>query len=412
MTDIAQAEGSEQRVLAAIDAGALVRDLQAVVRARSVTGDEAEAQAVVATCADAAGLAVETWEMDLEELRHAIGYPGEEAARTRAVGLAARLGEGRRRIVLNGHVDTVAAGTESWQRDPFSGEVAGGHVHGRGALDMKAGLVAAMHALRAIRAAGVRLGGEAVLQSVASEEDGGLGTFDAVRRLGHADAALIPEPTALELVTAQAGALTFEGVVEGHSAHAAFRLEGTSAIDRYLPLHEALHRLEQERNRDVSHPLMSELELPYPILVGRLEAGEWSSTVPDRLRFEGRVGVRVGEPVEDARAAVERVCAGVVSQLRWAGGQFASADTPVDHPFTGLVRRAAADVLGSEPRVVGVPYGADMRLFTAAGIPCVMIGAGDPHAAHAPDESVPVDEVVDACRIMALTVLRFLGEAG
>src|SRR5262249_53283538 len=158
------------------------------------------------------------------------GFPGLEAERSAALGVTARLGAGRRRIVLNGHIDTVSPGTRPWQRPPYGGEVADGWLHGRGALDMKGGLVAALHAPRAIGRSGVELGGEAVLQSVVSEEDGGLGTFDAVRRLGGADAAIIPEPTRLELVCAQAGALTFAGVVAGRGAHAAFRLEGESAI--------------------------------------------------------------------------------------------------------------------------------------------------------------------------------------
>src|SRR5204862_523128 len=82
--------------------------------------------------------------------------------------------------------------------------------------------------------------------------------------------------------------LTLEGVVPGVAAHAAHRLQGVSAIDRYLPVHQALAAHERALNADVEHPLMRALELPYPLLVGRVEAGEWSSSVPDRLRFEGR----------------------------------------------------------------------------------------------------------------------------
>ena len=138
---------------------------------------------------------------------------------------------------------------------------------------------------------------EVVLVAVASEEDGGLGAFAALERDAAFDACLIPEPTGFDVVCAHAGALTFEGVVPGVAAHAAHRLEGVSAIDRYVPLHEALAEHERALNADVEHPLMRALELPYPLLVGRLEAGEWSSSVPDRLRFEGRAPVRVGEDV-------------------------------------------------------------------------------------------------------------------
>ena len=401
----------EEQVLAALDEEALIRSLQALVEVPSVTGDERRAQERMAELCHEAGLAVETWDIDLEALKADPDFPGLEAPRTEAVGLAARLGTGGgRRLVLNGHIDTVAAGTLPWRFGATSGRLEDGAVHGRGSLDMKGGLAAALAALRAVRAAGVELPGEVVLQSVVSEEDGGLGTFDAVRRLGGADAALIPEPSRLEVMCAQAGALTFEGVVTGRSAHAAYRLEGVSAIDRYVPLHQALHDYERRMNEDVEHPLMRELELPYPLLVGRLEAGEWSSSVPDRLTFEGRVGVPVGTPVEQVRAEVEALAEGV-ADLHWEGGQFASAVTPLDHPFVALVRRAAGDVLGAPPALRGVPYGADMRLFTAAGIPCVMCGPGDPHVAHTTDESLPVVDLVRAARMMALVVVRFLGGA-
>ena len=397
----------ERRVCESIDAERLCADLAALVRVRSVTGDEADAQALMGELMRASGLAVESWDADLAALRGAPGFPGGEASRTRAVGLAGRLGSGGRRVVLCGHIDTVPEGSESWRHDPYGGVIADGAVHGRGSLDMKGGLVAGLHALRAIHASGVQLAGEAVLQSVVSEEDGGLGAFDAIRRIGHADAALILEPTGLDVVCAQAGALTFTGTVRGKAAHAAARLEGVSAIDRYLPIHERLRTLEDERNRDVAHPQMRELRLPYPILVGRLVAGEWSSTVPDRLVFEGRFGVRVGEQIEDARTVLEGALGGLC-ELEWTGGQFASGETPHDHPAAQAALAAASDVRGVTARVIGVPWGADMRLYCAAGIPCVMCGPGGVELAHAVDERVEVEQLVAAARIAALFVLRSL----
>ena len=120
-------------------------------------------------------------------------------------------------------------------------------------------------------------------------------------------------------MVAHGGALTFVGTVRGRSAHAAVRLEGVSALDRYVPIHRALAEHERRVNADVAHPLMRALPLPYPLLVGRLETGRWSSQVPDALRFEGRLGVRVGEPVEDARAALEAAGRGGRRRARAAG---------------------------------------------------------------------------------------------
>src|SRR5687768_2469082 len=181
---------------------------------------------------------------DLDALRAHPGHPGEEAPRTELVGATVTL-PGRDpqapRLCVNGHLDVVPEGTEPWARDPWSGTVDAGSVHGRGAVDMKGGVVAALHALGALHAAGARLPGDVVLQAVASEEDGGLGAFAALQRDASFAACLIPEPTELQIVCATGGALTFTGVVQGRSAHAAQRLEGVSAIDRYMPIHAALH---------------------------------------------------------------------------------------------------------------------------------------------------------------------------
>src|SRR3712207_6421873 len=127
---------------------------------------------------------------------------------------------------------------------------------------MKGGVVAALHAMAALRASGGAVP-EVVLQCVGSEEDGGLGTFAALERDAAFDAALIPEPTGWGVACAQAGALTFTGSLLGRATHAAFRLAGCSALDRYVAVRLALREHERRVNADVEHPLMRALELPY-----------------------------------------------------------------------------------------------------------------------------------------------------
>ena len=405
---------AEARALAAVDPAALAADVSSLVRERSVTGHERGAIERLAALAEARGLAAAVDEHDLGALRGAEGYPGEEAARTELVGARVTLpGAGAARLCLNGHLDVVAPGDARWAHDPFAGVVADGRVHGCGSVDMKAGVVAALHAMAAVRATAGAAPAEVVLQGVASEEDGGLGTFAALEADDRFDAALITEPTGFDVVVAHGGALTFVGTVRGRSAHAAMRLEGVSALDRYVPIHRALAEHERRVNTDVAHPLMRALPLPYPLLVGRLETGRWSSQVPDALRFEGRLGVRVGEPVGEARAALEAAVAaaddglGPPAEIVWTGGQFASAETPADAPFVGLVRAAGADELGAPPRVAGVPYGADMRHFTARGIPCVMFGTPGLERAHAADEYVDVADALRIARALVRVILRF-----
>jgi acetylornithine deacetylase len=403
---------AEDRAVAAVDPERLVADTAALVRARSPTGDERAALECLAGLAEALGLRAELVEHDLAALRAHPAHPGEEADREELLGLVvtvpgSRSGAGAPRVALNGHVDVVDAGDPAaWTHPPFAGAVAGGAIHGRGSVDMKGGVVAALHALAA---AAPHAQAEAVLLAVGGEEDGGLGTFAALERDARFDAALIPEPTAFGVVCAQAGSLTFTGTVPGRAAHAAVRREGVSAIDRYLPVHAALAEHERRLNAGVTHRLMAALELPHPVLVGRLRAGTWASTVPDRLEFEARLGVRLDQTLDEARAALEAAVRAACpdATVAWTGGAFAPGETAPDHPWVGLVRAAAADELGGDaPPVLGVPYGADLRLFTARGIPAVMFGPPGIERAHAVDELVRADDLVTVARTLARVLVR------
>jgi acetylornithine deacetylase len=381
---------------------ALTRDAAALVRIPSVTGDERQALEALAELATAYGLVADLHEHDLSALRAHAAYPGEEARRDELWGLTVTRPGRRGRIALNGHVDVVTPGTVTWRHGAWSGALADGRLHGRGAVDMKGAVVAALHALTALDDDGP----EVVLQCVASEEDGGLGTFAALERDAAFDAALIPEPTGFAVVCAQAGALTFRIVVPGRSAHAATRLEGSSAIDRYVRVHAALQALEQRINAAVEHPLMQALALPYPLSVGQVHGGEWSSQVPDRVEAEGRVGVPIGADAAEIRGALEATVARALddgeapAEVHWTGGAFLPAETPPDDPWAARVARAVSAERGAPARTVGVPYGADMRLFTAKGIPCVMAGTTGLARAHAVDEWVAVDELVALARII------------
>ena len=370
----------------------LVDDLQAAVRVPSLTGSEKPVLELLAERGAALGLRAELREYHLETDGD---WPGQEVERTELWGLTlTRAGKGPR-LALCGHVDVVDIGTEPWSRDPFSGEIAGGRLHGRGSVDMKAGVIAAMHGLVAAAP-----GREVVLHCVSSEEDGGQGCFAELERDSEYAACLITEPTGFETVCAQGGSLTVVGEVHGKAAHAAERLYGRSAIDAYLPIHQALADHERALNADVADVLMRELELPYPLVVGTLRAGEWASTVPDRLTFTCRLPVRVGETFDEAVAAMQEVVGPEVG-LRVDGGRFEAARTDEHGPFAQLVR----DVAGGG--FAGVPWGADMRLWTAKGIPTVMCGTHGIERAHAVDEYVEIADVERLAGLVQQVVERF-----
>ncbi|WP_030269625.1 ArgE/DapE family deacylase [Streptomyces sp. NRRL B-24484] len=413
----------EAAALAAVDEAAVARTLLDLIAIPSVTGSaaESEIQHHLAGLLDGLGLETDLWSMDLPALRADPDFPGTEAPREEAWGLVAGTGgDDGPTVVLQGHVDVVPPGDAAqWVGDPFVPRVAGDVVHGRGACDMKAGLVAHLAALAAIRASGARLRGRVAVHFVVGEEDGGLGAFGTLRRGYTGDACLITEPTGGTLVTANAGALTFRIEVHGRAAHASTRNEGVSAVDAYLPVHAALARLEAARNHDPD-PLMAEYPIPYALSVGKVRAGDWASSVPDRLVAEGRLGVRLGEDPAAAMAALEecvaRACAADPwlrehpASVTWPGGLFASGRLPAGHPLGGLVRAAHADAVGGPAlRERGAPYGSDLRLYAAAGVPTLQFGPGDVRVAHSPREQVSVRETAEVARTLVLAVLRAVG---
>ncbi|GHH80277.1 acetylornithine deacetylase [Streptomyces sulfonofaciens] len=415
---------AEAAALDAIDEEDIARQLLELLAIPSVTGSPAESdlQHLLARRLQRLGLDVDLWSMDLPALRADPGFPGTEAPREEAWGLVATTppsGDGPT-MILQGHVDVVPSGdTARWVGDPFVPRVVGDTVHARGACDMKAGLVAELAALAAVRACGVRLRGRVAAHFVVGEEDGGLGAFGTLRRGHTGDACVIAEPTAGALVTANAGALTFRIEVPGKAAHASTRDEGVSAIDGYVAIHAALARLEARRNVDAD-PLLAHHPVPYSVSVGTLRSGDWASSVPDLLVAEGRLGVRLDEDPALARAELERcvalACAGDPwlrrhpAAVTWPGGQFASGRLPAGHPLRDLLRGAHQDVTGgAETPERGAPYGSDLRLYAGAGVPTLQFGPGDVRVAHSPSEKVSVTETVRVARTLVLAVLRGVG---
>lgn len=421
---MAQLTRAEERALAAIDRDAVVTSLVDLLAVPSISGSDAECdvQHRLAKDVHALGLDVDLWAMDLDELTGADGFPGTEAPRNEAWGLVGtQAGESEiPALVLQGHVDVVPPGDLAhWRTAPFEPTLRDGRIHARGACDMKAGVVANLAAVRAIRESGVRLRDGLALHLVIGEEDGGLGAFGTLRR-GHTGAAcVITEPTSGTLVTGAAGALTFTLEVPGAATHAATPYAGSSAIDSYVRLHMGLQSLQAERNRIVE-PLMREYPTPYPLVIGRVQAGDWSSSVPDRLVAEGRLGLRIDEDPAAARAELE-YWVGVVAEadpylrdhppvVTWSGGQFAGGSLPAGHPLADVVATAHADVTGSgAPRERGAPYGSDLRLYAGSGIPTLHYGPGDVRLAHGPEEAVEVDEVVRVVEALVLTAIRTCG---
>jgi acetylornithine deacetylase len=408
----------------AIDVKRIEADLRTLIRIPSVTGSEEAVQAAMERLFREIGLETERIETDPAAFAADPDFPGAEMPRSSLPVVTGRLGRpGGRRLLLVGHVDVVPPGDPAtWTADPWGAEIRDGAMYGRGACDMKGGVVSILAALRALVVSGAAnaLDGEVLAVSVPSEEDGGQGMLAAIRAGCTGDAAVITEPTGLELVIAHAGAITFRLTVPGRAAHASMRREGVSALDNLYTLIRALEADEAARNAAETDPLMTALGLPYPTIIGKIEGGEWASTVLDRVVAEGRYGVKLGQTWRDAeadlRSAIDAACAGDPFLrdhpvgLEITGGRFSSSRVPADHPLPVSVAAAAEATLGHRPALLAEPYGADMRLLVNEGAtPTVIFGPGDIAVAHSADEHVPLGDVADCARVLAAWVVQELG---
>ena len=400
----------------------IARMLLDLVAIPSVTGDEGAVQDAIATIMRDRDLDVDMWEARPDEIAPYLTHVGDQdvwEGRPNVVGRLTGSGGGRS-LMIQGHVDVVDPGDPAlWTRRQW-GEIADGRVYGRGAADMKSGIVVYLAALDALRATGTELQGDLLLAASVGEEDGGLGALSTILRGHRADAVIVTEPTGLKLVVAQGGSLVFRITVTGRAAHGANRNAGVSAVDKYIPIHQALLAWEAERNRTLSHPLYDHLENKFPISVGVVRAGTWASTVPETLVSEGRLGFLPGETILSMQRQTEELIARVAEEdpwlrghppvVEWIGGQFASAEVSPEAPIARTVAAAHRWATGEAGSFVGITAGTDARIFTEIGkMPAVVYGAGEIMTAHGPDEYAPIDQLLTASHTIAVTIADWCG---
>ena len=415
----------EQRIMNSIDLDGMLQYISELIAVPSYGGKESAIQMNVASKLADLGFDVDTWEIDFEKLR---SHPDFSMSydRRQGLGVVGTTGHdaGGRSLILAGHVDTVAPGDPgNWSTPPLEATLRDGRLYGRGSTDMKGGVACGIYALKAIVDAGVQLKGRVHFESMIGEEDGGCGALATCLRGYRADAGIVMEPSETKLAPEIAGAMSFRVTVPGRSVHACVREEGVSAIDKFQVLHGGLRELEAERNDRVDDPLYSRYHIPYAVSIGKIEGGEWAGTVPERVTFEGRLGVAVGEPEGEARRELEEKVKEVSNRdpwlrenrptVEWVGYSFASSMIPVDHPIVETVGGAFRDVSGHEPTLEGMTYAADVRhLINVGRTPTMVFGPGDIRVAHGPNEYVPLEDLEVTVKTLALTILRFVGYEG
>ncbi len=348
---------------------------------------EAEAAAFVAAWGRDAGL-----DVDL------VGAPARPS-----VVLRARGSGGGRSLLLCGHLDTV--GVEG-MAEPHVPRVDGDWLYGRGSYDMKAGLAAALVAARdALR---LGLAGDVIVAAVADEEDASLGVQDVLRSL-RADAAIVTEPTELEVAVAHKGFVWSEVEVTGRAAHGSRPALGVDAILKSGPLLVGLAELDRALVGR-THPLLGRGS----VHAGRIEGGRELSSYPDRCVLAVERRTLPGEAV----AEVERELDELLARCRAADPQLVAErrtllardalELDPGHEIVLSLRAAAAAVTGSEATVGGASYWADSGLIAAAGIPTVLYGPSG-EGAHAVEERVSLRSTEVVARTLAEVAARFCG---
>jgi acetylornithine deacetylase/succinyl-diaminopimelate desuccinylase family protein len=300
----------------------------------------------------------------------------------------------RRRIVLEAHMDTVSV--KGMTIPAFEPIIADGKLYGRGAVDDKAGLVAMMAALAAIKESGQLPPCEVLLAAVVDEEH----TFRGVAKLCEdlrADAAIVAEPTELRAVIASKGTLRWRMVVRGRAAHSAKPHLGINAIN-----HMARILLELEKDHVAlaarSHPLLG----PATCNVGVISGGTQINFVPDQCVIEIDRRILPSETVPGVLSHYQ----GILDALEQNHSGFRAVmeppmlvDEPLETPASSSVVRVACDVLsemGLDGAPGGVPFCSDASKLSRAGIPTIIFGPGSIDRAHGPVEYVEIDQVEQA----------------
>jgi len=317
-------------------------------------------------------------------------------------------------VLLTGHLDVVPA-ADDWSTPPFTLSERGERLYGRGACDMKGGLLACVKALEALQAVGVTLRGDVICQSVVNEEHAGNGTLACVERGYRADAAICADG-GITIKTETGGGIYWQLRVTGRQVHTGGRWQGTnmygvSAIEKAAKLIDALCEAEQQANRDAVRLSLG---------IGTIQGGTYATataaacTITGVAYFSAAMGI--GAPGINAVKELLRSAVNNASQQDpWLQEHmpeltFTHYDDayvfPEGHELLSVLGGAGRDVLG-EPMKIGAMSACDARHLGNRGkTPCLVCGPGN-GPAHAPNEYIVIRDYLDYIKLLALTVYRW-----
>jgi acetylornithine deacetylase len=323
--------------------------------------------------------------------------------RPSVIGIARGSGGGRS-LMLNAHMDTVGVAGMERPHEPF---VKDNRLYGRGAFDMKGGLAAIM--LAAAKAKEQQLRGDLIITAVSDEEYASIGTSSIVKRW-HADAAIVTEPTGLDICIAHKGFIWLEVETRGIAAHGSLPDQGVDAIAKMGKVLAGLEELDRLLRSKPSHPLLVSGSLHASLITG----GQELSSYPERCLLSVERRTIPGE----TPASVESQIQAILDQAAASDPNFkASLKTTLvreafevaeDEPIVQIVRRQTVARLAYEPEIVGSTAWMDSAILSAASIPTVIFGPGG-EGAHAVVEWVDLEEVEKCVEVLVACAEEFCG---
>ncbi|MBX3094818.1 MAG: ArgE/DapE family deacylase [Cryobacterium sp.] len=331
----------------------------------------------------------------------------EETSGRPSIIATARGTGGGRSLLLNGHLDTVAV--ETYEGNPFSGELREGKLFGRGAFDMKGGIAAILVAAARVAdgAAGCRHRGDIILTLVADEEYASIGTEQVLRHVT-ADAAIITEPSNLALTVAHRGFAWFEVEFTGLAAHGSMPHEGVDAIAHAGLFLRALDELRARLESVPRHPLLGHSAVRVSMIKGGVDAATVApgclltierrmlpGETPDAVEAELRAILsELAEATPNLQARLTRIV---------ARGAF---EADPEWPIVQTLAAHAHRVLGRPAERRGEPFWTDAGLVLEAGIPCLLLGV-DGGGAHADTEWASTESIEQLTAILEGTIAEF-----
>ena len=416
---------ARKKILETIDANRdkAIKFLQDMIKIPSVTGDEGKVQAFLSDYMTKLGLDVDMWESDWEALKKHPGYiPVDRGYEGRPNIVATWKGSGGgRSLLLNGHTDVIPVGNgEGWSDNPWSAKVKDGRIYGRGSCDMKSGVASHIMAVEFLKAAGVKLKGDVLINVVVDEEISGHGTLDTVIRGYKADAGISGETSELAVQPACIGRIWFEIEIQGKAAGIQRRYQGVSGIELGYKITKAVEALEAKRVATVKHPLYPKPIDALPCMIGAFQAGSFPSSFAATCLLKGSMATVPGEDHEGVkRSLVEHIARAATEdpwmkdhspKVRFVGYDAQASEIPRDHPIVQTVSKNYIEIKGRQPEISGRQGAADTRFLNLYGnTPTVIFGPGSTAVMHSDDEYVSIDDYIAAIKVMALSLYDWCG---